>query len=102
MTDAESSQPIERSRDDRIDEVEETFYHRQMGVKVERVIRAGMEENERLLKVYANRRELYGTLDGEGTEEVEQYAKVGEFSPQVATEVLFGLAEAHGYELEEK
>lgn len=99
---SDSAESIEHTRDDRVDEVEETFYHRQMGVKVEKVIRAGMEENERLLKVYAKRRELYGTLTGEGTEEVEQYAKVGEFSPRVSTEVLFGLAEAHGYDLEGK
>jgi hypothetical protein len=99
---SDTAESIERSRDDRVDEVEETFYDSQMGVKVEKVIRAGMEENQRLLKVYAKRRELYGTLTGEGTEEVVQYAKIAEFEPQAATEVLFGLAEAHGYDLEAK
>ena len=96
------SESVEHTRDDQRDEVEETFYSDRLDVKVQKVIRAGMDEDQRLLKVYAKRSSVYGTLDGSGTEEVTQYQKLAELEPQSATEVLFGLAEAHGYELEGK
>jgi hypothetical protein len=98
----ESTAGTQRTRDDNRDEVQETWYTDQMDVKVEKVIRSGMEEDQKLLKVYAKRRATYGRLDGEGTEEVSQFTKIGEFQPQTATEVLFGLAESHGYNLEAK
>lgn len=85
---------------DRVDRVEEEWYHRQMGVKVQRVLRHGYEEDQKLLKVYGKRKDTFSALDGSGPTECERWVKVGEFPPTVATEVLFGLAEAHGYDLE--
>ena len=87
---------------ERIDKVEETWRNNQMGVKVERVVRSGYEKDQKLLKVYGLRKDRYRSLDGDGTKEVERDVKIAEFPSEVATEVLFGLAEAHGYELEGK
>lgn len=89
-------------RTKRVDEVKETWHDRQMGVKVKNVIRKGYEEDQRLLKVYRKRTSMYGSLEGGEPREVDEWEKIGEFSPQVSTELLFGLAEAHGYDLEGK
>lgn len=83
-----------------MDEVEETVFHRQMGVKVEKVTRHGYEEDVEYTKIYAKRKNRYGSLTGDGTEVHEHYVQIAEFPGSVATEVLFGLAEAHGYNLE--
>ncbi|WP_254810692.1 hypothetical protein [Natronosalvus amylolyticus] len=83
-----------------VDTVEETWHDRQMGVKVEQAVRKGYEEDQTLLKVYRLSRECYRSLETGEPEEVEQYEKIGEFTQQTATEILFGLAEAHGYNLE--
>lgn len=91
-----------RNETEHKDEVEETWRHRQMGTVVERVVRHGYEEDQKLLKVYGTRTDTFSALDGSGRQEVERKVKIAEFPPTVATEVLFGLAEAHGYELEGK
>lgn len=96
------SESDRRTDHERVDEAVETWRDRKMGVKVERVVRSGYEEDQPLLKVYGTRTDQYGSLDGEGTTESTRWVKLAEFSPTVATEVLFGLAEAHGYELEGK
>lgn len=85
-----------------IDSVDEKWSHNEMGVLVERVTRHGIEEDQKLLKVFRPRKVKHGRLDGQGTQEVERMEKIAEFTPQAATEVLFGLAEAHGYDLEGK
>jgi hypothetical protein len=71
-----------------------------LGERVDKVtIRRGSHERTRL-EVYAKRRSMHGTLDGNGVEEVERWEKIDELSEQASTEVLFGLAEAFGYDLE--
>ena len=90
-----------REGTNRVDDVRETVYHRDMGVKVEKVVRSGYETDQKLTKVYRRKRSgRFSTLDGEGTQEVHRWQKIGEFEPQDATALLFGLAEAHGYDLE--
>ena len=86
---------------DRIErEVTESWREHDLGVRVDKVtIRRGPHERTRL-EVYAKRRSMNGTLDGSGVEEVERWEKIDELSEQASTEVLFGLAEAFGYELE--
>jgi len=86
----------------RVDDVKETWQHAQMGVKVERVVRKGYEKDQKLLKVYGKRSDRYESLTGDEPTTNERWVKLAEFPPTVATEVLFGLAAAHGYELEGK
>ena len=74
-----------------------------LGVKVEVVDRRGYDgEQHEYFKVYRRESHRYGSSDGSGPRAVEQYVKVAEFPGKVATEVLFGLAEAYGYKLEGK
>lgn len=89
-------------RDPTQDEVLETAKEPHLGVKVETVLRHGYEEDVKYTKIYGKRENTYGTLTGEGSRVREHYVLLAEFPGSVATEVLFGLAEAHGYELEGK
>lgn len=98
MTGAESDRRTQQ--DDCVDEVEESWRVRKMGVKVERVVRNGYEEDQKLLKVYQKRTDKYNAIDGSGTKTAARWVKIGELPVNVSTEVLFGLAEAHGYDLE--
>jgi hypothetical protein len=86
---------------DRIErEVTDSWREHDLGVRVDTVtIRRGTHERTRM-EVYAKRRSMRGTLDGNGVEEVVRWEKIDELSEQASTEVLFGLAEAFGYNLE--
>lgn len=85
------------------DEVQDTTTDPHLGGKVERVLRRGADgERHERVKVSVKRTHRYRALDGEGEVEADEYHKVAEFEPQVATEVLFALAHAHGYRLEAK
>jgi hypothetical protein len=84
-------------------EVEESWREDHLGVRVKRLRwnQPGYEDRVRL-KISAPRRDTYGSLEGDGTREVERHVEIASLPPQNATEVLFGLAEAHGYKLVEK
>jgi len=86
---------------DRIErEVTDSWREHDLGVRVDKVtIRRDTHERTRI-EVYAKRRSMHGTLDGNSTEEIERWEKIDELSEQASTEVLFGLAEAFGYDLE--
>lgn len=84
-------------------EVTETIRERQMGVKVKKVVHRRDGHERHFTEVYTKESMgEFNRLDGEGSEEVEHWKKIAELEGQHATEVLFGLAEAHGYELEAK
>lgn len=92
-----------RDASNRTDDVQETVHYRQLGVKVEKVVRSGYQEDQPLTKVYRRKKMgRFKRLDGDGTEEVVRWVKLAEVEPQDATALLFGLAEAHGYDLEAK
>jgi hypothetical protein len=74
-------------------------YTADFGVKVEEVSRNGYEERQEIVKIYATRKDRHRTFDGD-VAETSRYVKVAEFPGSVAYEVLVGLAEAHGYDLE--
>lgn len=86
------------------DRVEETHHCDDLGVKVEKVVRTGLHGDEtELLKVYGKRTNTFASLEGgDQTVDVDRWVKIDELTPQGATEVLFGLAEVHGYELEDE
>jgi len=89
--------------DDRIErEYGDEWRHDGMGVKAqEMTLRRG--DNERR-QVVVSRKETqrYGSLVGGDPEPRERWAEITTLSEQEATEVMFALAEAHGYELEER
>lgn len=80
-------------------ETDMTWQDPHLGVKVEREVWRRNGEERRRLVVYGKRKDRHISFDGEKATR-ERFVKLGEFSETVATEVLFGLAEAHGYELE--
>jgi hypothetical protein len=91
------------SCDEQVGEVEETWTHDMMGVEVRRVRKEQIGHEDRVrLKVYGKRRDTYQGLQGNRTNEVERLVEIASLAPQNASEVLHGLAEAHGYKLEEK
>ena len=69
------------------------------GVKVERVSRNGYEERHEVIKVYGTRSDRYSGFNGEVTER-KRKVKIAEFPAGNTYEILVGLAEAHGCELE--
>lgn len=82
-------------------EVEETWEDPDLGVRVERVVRTRPDGEEvRWLTVHRKRRVKFGSLTGDGETRTISHVRVAEFPESVATEVLFGLAEVHGYDLE--
>ncbi|REA00201.1 hypothetical protein DEQ92_20320 [Haloferax sp. Atlit-6N] len=82
--------------------VEETWNEKQMGVRVERCIRKHPNGDMKRIRVFRKEKARFASLDGEGETVSEKHRELVNLSPQAATEVLFGLAEAHGYRLEEK
>lgn len=85
------------------DRIKETTQERHLGVTVVKVARKGYDGNEHdFIKVYGKRSDQFRSLGGSGETEVERDVKIAEFPSAVATEILFGLAEAHGYELRGK
>lgn len=85
------------------DQIKETTRERDLGVKVEKVARRGYDgDTHDFIKVYGKRSDRFRSLDRSGETEVERDVKIAEFPSAVATEILFGLAEAHGYELRGK
>lgn len=97
------SDPDTTDGSDRTDTVVETHTNRELDVTAKEVLRTGFDgEEHEFVKIYGTRTERYGALDGGGETEVERDVKLAEFPEDVTTEVLFGLAELHGYRLEAK
>jgi hypothetical protein len=82
-------------------EIDESWRDRNMGVIVRREIWRRLGEEKTKLVVFATRERRYNSFDGEPTT-TEEEIKIAELSETEATEVLHGLAEAHGYELQPK
>lgn len=91
----EDEQGVER-------EVVDEWTHPQMGSKAKEVILRRGNETRKKIEIYRKEKQKYGTLEGDGTEEIERWRKIDSLSPQGATETLFALAELHGYDLEPK
>ena len=89
----EDAQPVER-------EVEDRWMHPDMGVKAEEVtLRRGDHEEKRIV-VYRKEKRTYASLETGEPETTERWVKITSLTEQAATETLFALAEAYGYELE--
>jgi hypothetical protein len=88
-----STEPVSRA-------VEELHHDRQMGIKVKQVTLQRLGETTEHIEVYSRRTTRYKSLDGEGVNEAAQWAHIATFEPRDATDILFGLAGAYGYELE--
>ncbi|ELZ96618.1 hypothetical protein [Haloferax sulfurifontis] len=82
--------------------VEESWDEEQMGVRVERCVRKHPNGDMKRIRVFRKENVRFATLDGDGEAVSERHRELTNLSPKAATEVLFGLAEAFGYRLEEK
>jgi hypothetical protein len=83
-------------------ETTDTWRVDDLGVKVEKIEISRADRSVTRFDVFRKRKQAYTTLDGSEIVERDRWQKVAELSEQDSTEVLFGLAEVHGYDLEGK
>lgn len=86
--------------DECVDEVLQTV-RAGSGVRADLAERNGYRENQNVVKVYGTRTDRYSGFDGTETRSKRE-VKIAEMPESVSYEVLLGLAEYHGYELEDK
>lgn len=101
MSHAEITEHDGVEENETVDQVLDEYHVRPEGVKVERVSRNAYEGRTEWLKVYGKRSDTVRGFDGE-VRENERFVRLNEMPEPVAYEVLLGLAEAYGYDLEPK
>lgn len=85
-----------------VDQVLESYKHRQPAVKVEKVSRNAYEGRVEWLKVYGKREDQFKDLETGEVRTNSRFVKINDMPESVGYEVLIGLAEAYGYELSPK
>lgn len=76
-------------------------YRADHGVRVERVSRNGYEERQEVIKVFGTREDEFKGFDGDVTKS-RRKVQIADLPESNAYEILVGLAEAYGYDLQPK